>query len=283
MTTLSSLMTDCIKQFQEQGSSNFIWKVEEIIANGLNTPRKLLSLKLNDLVSQDVVDVVYANIRRVFANEPIEYILGSVQFMDCNIKVTPDVLIPRPETEVLVEIIINDLTCGLSKSLEIWDVCTGSGCIGLSLAKHFPTSIVTLSDISNKSLSIAKHNAQINNLKVNYMQGDLLAPFYGKKADVVVCNPPYISHQELADLDSSVRDFEPHLALVAGDRGYSFYERLAQELPDHLNKNAKIFLEIGSTQAEELKAIFSSSHWASVECKKDYSGLDRFFSLEFSP
>jgi release factor glutamine methyltransferase len=215
-------------------------------------------------------------LKRVSQHEPVEYITGAVDFFGCAIKVDPRVLIPRPETELLVDHIAKKIT---SQKI-LWDVCTGSGCIGIALKKKFPQLQVFLSDISEDALVLASENAEENGAEVEIFQGDLLAPFKGKCTDLLVCNPPYVQTSEFLNLDLSVRNFEPKLALVGGDQGLDFYRRLAAEIPGYLNPGGQVFLEIGFAQGKAVQEIFSSPIWRSSQLVQDFSGKDRFFFLE---
>ncbi len=251
-------------------------EAEELLAALLGMKRLDLYLDYDQPLEDKQVDVYREWIRRKGAGEPIAYIIGEVEFLGCRIKVTPDVLIPRQETEVLVNLALEEL-----KGEVIWDVCTGSGCIGLAVKKRFPDRAVCLSDLSGEALAIAKENAARCQLDVSFLEGDLLTPFSGEKADAIFCNPPYISEEEYAALESEVRDFEPKLALVGAEEGYDFYSRLSHELPQFLKPGGQVFLEIGSLQAPKIREMFNTSHWTKVECKKDWAGHDRFFFLEF--
>jgi release factor glutamine methyltransferase len=216
-------------------------------------------------------------LRRRAQDEPLEYILKRVEFYGCSIEVCPDVLIPRPETEILVDMIAKELK-GAKGSL--WDLCTGSGCIGLALKKACPQLSVTLSDLCPKALAVARANAAGNRLDVGWLQGDLLAPFAGRKASFVVCNPPYVSDAEMQTLPQSVKGFEPRLALAGGPDGVLFYERLAEELPPYLERGAKLFFEIGKSQGKRLLEIFGSQPWMNGRVLTDWAGHPRFFFLE---
>lgn len=211
--------------------------------------------------------------------EPLAYIHGEVEFYDCTLHVTPAVLIPRPETEILADLIVHELQD--RKPGVLWDICCGSGCLGIALKKKNPEWKVILADLSPDAVAVATENAMKNAVGVDLRIGDLLLPFTGEKADVVVCNPPYIPQGEYEALDAGVRDFEPELALLAGESGLEVYERLAEELPALLSRQAKIYLEIGYNQGKALMKIFSSSHWKRRELRKDYAGWDRFFLLDF--
>jgi release factor glutamine methyltransferase len=201
---------------------------------------------------------------------PVEYLIGVVDFFDMSIKVTPDVLIPRPETELLLYHVVK-MTSG--KGI-LFDVCCGSGCIGLSLKKKLPDLEVYLSDLSPAALSVARENGK--DLRVTFFEGDLLHPFQGLKADVVISNPPYVIEGSLED------NGEPHMARFAGVKGIEFYERLKNELPLYLNDGAKIFFEIGYNQGLEVVELFQEPHWINPRFEPDWSGKDRFFFTDFS-
>ena len=139
-----------------------------------------------------------------------------------------------------------------------------------------------LSDLSKEALLVAEENANGNQTEVELLNGDLLAPFEGRKADYVICNPPYISEQEYTALDPEVREYEPRMALVAGAKGFEFYQRLATELPQYLNNGATVWLEIGATQGQGVKEIFNESCWKEFEIKQDWAGHDRFVQVKFA-
>jgi release factor glutamine methyltransferase len=152
--------------------------------------------------------------------------------------------------------------------------------LGIALKKRLPLLSVVLADISPEALVLAEENAKINHVAVACVQGDLFAPFAGKTADFIVCNPPYISEDEYAALEADVKDYEPKKALVSGKSGLEFYERLADELPYFLSTPGKVWLELGCAQGESLKGLFSSRAWTMSRLEKDWAGLDRFFFLE---
>lgn len=242
---------------------------EELLASVLNVKRLDLYMQFDRPVTEKELAQMREPLKRCAKGEPLEYVLGVVEFAGCKISVDSRVLIPRPETEIMVEKIKKKL-----KGKVVWDLCTGSGCIGIALKKALDVK-VTLSDISEDALAVARKNAE--GLDIEILQGDLLAPFVGRMADAVVCNPPYITSAEYLELAPSVRDFEPTGALVGGT---AFYERLAKELPDYLNPGGQVFLEIGAAQGPAVKEIFSRGPWALLELEKDWAGHDRFFFLE---
>ena len=208
--------------------------------------------------------------KRAKEGTPVEYLMGQVEFFDLSIKVTKDVLIPRPETELLLYHVVKMI----SPKGTLFDICCGSGCIGLSLKKKLPELKVYLSDLSLPALAVAKENGK--DLDVTFFHGDLLAPFQGLKADVVISNPPYVIEGSLPD------NGEPHMARFAGAGGLEFYERLKNELSPHLNDGAKVFFELGYDQGEKVVELFQEPHWINPRFEKDWSGKDRFFFTDFS-
>lgn len=149
-----------------------------------------------------------------------------------------------------------------------------------SLKKKFPSLKVTLADISQAALEVAKKNAITNQVEVELVQGDLLQPFANRKTNYLVCNPPYVTEQEFPHLDSEVRHFEPRHALVAGPTGLEFYHQLAKELHAFLAPFAKVWFELGSTQGKALCEIFQKAQWKHYRVEQDWAGQDRFFFLE---
>jgi len=243
---------------------------EELLAGALSVKRMDLYLQFDRPVDEAELVQLRGWIKRCAVGEPLEYVLGEVEFAQCRIAVDSRVLIPRQETEILVDLVVKALKDGPLEGKVLWDLCTGSGCLGLALKKALPSLRVVLSDSSAEALSLAQKNAQKNGLDVEFRAGDLLAPFQNERADFVVCNPPYVAASEYLNLQPSVREFEPKSALVGGERGTEFYERLA-----HLNPGARVFFEIGAEQGESLKKIFGEG-----QVQKDWADKDRFFFLE---
>ncbi|MBU6383830.1 MAG: peptide chain release factor N(5)-glutamine methyltransferase [Verrucomicrobia bacterium] len=241
---------------------------EEIIADVLGMTRMDLYLQFDRPLVESELTHIRAKLKRCAKNEPVEYILGAVDFFGCRIQVDPRVLIPRPETEILVEKIAKQAKTGV-----LWDVCCGSGCIGISLKKANPHLQVVLSDIDKGALAVAAQNAALNGVEVTFVHGDLLEPFQGQKADWIVCNPPYVTEEEYQRLDPSVKDFEPKIALVGG---ISVYERLAH-VADFLNPMGAFFFEIGCDQKTALQTLFPK---ATIEC--DWAGHPRFLFAQKS-
>lgn len=249
---------------------------EDLLSAILQCKRMDLYMQFDRPVVEAELTVLREWLKRAAKNEPMEYIIGEVDFFGCPIQIDSRALIPRPETELLVERIAKEI----KEQKTVWDLCTGSGCIGIALKKKFPFLHLSLSDLSPDAISLAKANAERNQVEVEFYLGDLLSPFLGKKADLIICNPPYVSSSEFLTIDSSVRDYEPKMALIGGEKGIDFYERLADEMPTFLNSGGMAFLEIGQAQGELVKGIFTSPIWKRSELFQDLSGKDRFFFLE---
>lgn len=279
MKALGEVLTLSQQYLQERRIERPRRIAEELLASLLQCKRIDLYMQYDRPLIETELTRFREWLKRAAKNEPVEYIAGTVDFFGCEIHTDSRALIPRPETEILVDYVAK---C-VKDHKTLWDVCTGSGCIGISLKKKFQNLEVSLSDLSPEAISLARENAQRNEVEVAFFLGDLLAPFEGKKADIIVCNPPYVSSDEYLNLDPSVRDFEPKMALVGGERGLDFYERLARDVSFYLNPGGLVFLEIGMDQGDCLQQIFGSGKWSRVERVKDWSGKDRFFFLELLP
>ncbi len=274
MKTVKSILELATNYLEKQGVKSSRLVADTLLSHILELKRIELYMHFDrPLIEEELVPFREA-MKRAAAREPIDYILGEVEFFGCKLKVGPGVLIPRQETEILLEHICKSID-GLEK--RALDLCTGSGCIAAALKTRYPEMEMVGVDLSEEALAIARQN----HLEVTWLKGDLTAPVAGQKFDLVVCNPPYVSEDEYPDLEPSVRDFEPKMALVGGKTGTEFYERLAQELPSILNPGAKIFFEIGSGQGDALQKIFSEGPWEDLRTLQDWSGHDRFFIPHF--
>lgn len=215
---------------------------------------------------------------RVCAGEPAQYVLGHAPFYGREFRVTPATLIPRQETEELVEWILETTT---DTAIRVLDVGTGSGAIALSLAAERPDWQLTATDISVAAVQVAQTNAQRLNVDVTFKVGDLLAPVMGQRFDIIVSNPPYIDRTELPEMDESVKRFEPQNALFAANHGLAFYQRFAAELRDYLVPGGQFFAEIGYRQGPAVREIFQTAlPTATVTIKADIDGHDRMVRVQ---
>jgi len=279
--TIGEILKLSTQYLEEQKVSSARLQAEELLADILGCKRLDLYLRFDQPLQEKELTPFREKLRSRVKGEPLGYLLSGADFFHCQLDLSRDVLIPRQETEILISKVALELKNESLAGKSAWDLCTGSGCLGIALKKQFPDLDVTLSDLSPKALEIAQKNAQKNDVNVSFFQGDLLEPFKGKKADFILCNPPYIAEAEHAQLEREVRDFEPKMALVGGLTGLEFYERLARELPRFLNGGAKIFFEIGTGQGAPVLQLFHEACWTKKRIEKDWAGHDRFFFLEF--
>ena len=211
---------------------------------------------------------------------PLAQILGRQSFYGLDFFVNEDVLIPRADTECLVDLVLEDYA-DLAKqagspSLNILDLCTGSGCIGISVAKHLPYQELLLLDLSEKALAVAKKNAEKHlGENVTLLQSDLLTGVQGKKFSLLLSNPPYIVSRVIPGLDREVSEYEPKMALDGGEDGLVFYRRIAKDAKAVLLPGARLYLEIGYDQGESVKDIFQKEGYEAVEVFPDLSGNPR--------
>jgi release factor glutamine methyltransferase len=280
MKTLLEILTLSSDYLKQKGVSQARRQAEDLLCDALKIQRMQLYTEFDRPLLEAELEICRKRLVRRGQGEPSQYIHGQVEFYGCTIKVSPDVLIPRQETEILVDKIIKELSNIDLSEKTFWDVCCGSGCIGIAIKKHFPLLKVEMSDLSPKALAIAKENALLNEVEVSFHQGDLLKPFHGMKTNYFVCNPPYISEEEYKDLDSEVRNFEPRTALLAGNNGLEFYQKISSELPKHLLKGGKAWMEIGHTQGQVIQSLFLQNLWKNSRLEQDWAGKDRFFFLE---
>ncbi|MBN2479047.1 MAG: peptide chain release factor N(5)-glutamine methyltransferase [Parachlamydiales bacterium] len=278
MNTLLDVLKRAEKLLEKKAIENSKVSAEVLLSHLLEIKKNDLYLNYEKKISNEVIQEYNDLVAQRAKNEPIEYITQKTTFYDLELVISKDVLIPRQETEILVDFIIKDISKDNFENKVLFDICTGSGCIGLAIKNRLKNLKIYMSDISDKAINIAQKNALKNSLEVNFLQGDLLDPYINLKADYVVCNPPYISEEEFKLLDKDVKDFEPKEALVAKMSGLEFYIRLEKELKKYLNPKAKLFFEIGYNQKEDiLKNIFTSDIWKNKRVIKDYSQNNRFF------
>jgi release factor glutamine methyltransferase len=280
MRTLLEILQLSTHHLEKSGIAHARRQAEELMADALGTSRMQLYLEHDRPLQEDELSLIRESLARRAKGEPNPYIRGLVDFHDCQLKVTPDVLIPRQETGVLVDRIIQELRHQDLTGKRLLDLCCGPGCIGIALKKCFPDLTVILADLCPKALQLARENAERERVAVEFLQGDLLQPFQGRKAHYLVCNPPYLSESEYLQLDREVREFEPRLALVGGATGLEFYEKLAKELPLYLEPGARLWFEMGHAQGAALLHLFGAAPWKGGRVLQDWSGHDRFFSLE---
>jgi release factor glutamine methyltransferase len=250
-------------------------ETELLFSSVLNCNRMSLYLDRQRFLTSDESKAISAALKRRIAGEPLEYILAGTEFMGLKFKLSPDVLIPRPETEILVETVIRQARA--SDSTKILDLGTGSGCIAVSLAKFLPDARITAVDISGKALKVAAENAALHNLKIDFIRSDLFSSpvLSSSKYEIIVSNPPYIVSEEIEKLQPELK-YEPRIALDAGPDGLGFYRRIIDKAPDHLEKGGFLVMEIGFGQCKKIENILKKSKkFEIIEIVKDYNHINR--------
>ncbi len=279
LKTVKEVLTLCVDYLKAKDPSFSRRNAEDLLAFVLGIKRLDLYLNFDRPLEEEELAKIRQGLKRLSQHEPIQYIEGFVTFSSCKIKVDKSVLIPRPETELLVHKIIDELKNEdlQSKPKMLLDLCSGSGYIGIAIKKELSELSVILSDISEQAVAISQENAKINQVDVSILQGDLFAPLNGKKVDFLICNPPYLAEHEFSTLDPSVKNYEPKRALVAGPTGLELYEKIAKEMKLYVNERA--WFEIGTGQGQVLRKLFTDAGYNKVSFEKDLSGHDRFLMV----
>lgn len=260
-----------IEQGEEAESLSFVY-------------RSLKNLSFTDFIfalQEEVTDEDYKFVENIFiklaSHIPAQHIIGHTDFLGMQLKVDERVLIPRPETEELVELILAE---NLKDNLKVLDIGTGSGAIALALAKNRLDWSVTASDISEDALELATENAKAQNLNLSFIKSDCFSEI-SSKYDIIVSNPPYISREDQEEVGLNVLHSEPHLALFADEDGLAIYRRIAEDSKDYLNDGGKIYLEIGYKQGQSVPALFMENlPEKRVRTLKDQFGQDRMVVID---
>lgn len=280
--TLQGLMAKArLELTPKYGDREAAAMVDEMMYRIKGWDRTQTIIRGGDEASDYVTEMTQQTVRRLLAGEPLQYIFGKAQFYGMDFTVTPDTLIPRPETAQLVDMIVD--RCGEKRDLRVLDLGTGSGCIAIALARNltFPKE-VTAVDISDKALEVARGNAKALKANVTFAEADMLSPFsIGKNIsgeyDIIVSNPPYIANHEAKTMDDNVLEHEPHSALfVPDDDPLLFYKAIAGIAAEHLADNGTLFLEINPLYAKELKQMYHDRGFGNVDIEKDMQKADRF-------
>ncbi|MBZ2105770.1 MULTISPECIES: peptide chain release factor N(5)-glutamine methyltransferase [Streptococcus] len=267
----SDFEEELIRQGEEAESLSFVY-------------RSLKNLSFTDLVfalQQEVTEEEEVFVKGIFqqlaAHKPAQYIIGQADFYGMQLKVDDRVLIPRPETEELVELILAENS---EENLKVLDIGTGSGAIALALAKNRAAWSVTAADISQEALDLASENAKVQKLNIFFKKSDCFAEI-SEKYDIIVSNPPYISREDESEVGLNVLYSEPHLALFADEDGLAIYRRIAEDAKYHLKDGGKIYLEIGYKQGQSVPELFRKYlPEKRVRTLKDQFGQDRMVVID---
>jgi len=254
---------------------------EMLMSEVLGKQRIQLYTDFEEVVPKSNLDKLHSLVKRAAAHEPVAHLIGRTEFYSLEIQVNEHTLIPRPETEQLVEKAIDFLRTRKNKQ-TVLDLCTGSGCIAVAIAKNFPAADIIATDICESALQVAAKNIEKYQLadQVKLLQGNLFDPVIPQldtsAFDLIVSNPPYISTDEFEKLDKNVKDYEPKLALLAGEQGLDVYHKIAAQLDQFLKPDAALIMEIGYEQGPTVKQMLQNLNcFSEVKIEKDFQRLDR--------
>lgn len=280
LTVLESinLSTDYL---ENKGIESARTNAELLLASILQCKRLDLYMAFNRPLSNDEKLKYRDNISRRGKFEPLQYIVGDVEFYGITIKVNNSVLIPRHETEILIEEIINSIKH--DDKIKILDIGSGCGNISLALAKHLPNTEVIGIDISEDAIQLAKNNAELSDLasRVKFSKLDIFdydESEVKEQFDIIVSNPPYVSHDEYATLQKEIVEYEPSVAVTDNSDGFKFYEHITAISKSLLKKGGSLYYEIGKGQSEKVMSIMAENGFLKIEVKKDYGDIDRVIS-----
>lgn len=284
--TMAKLLSWCTGYFQDKGLDSPRLDAELLLAHSLGLKRLDLYLKFDQPLKPEELAGFKTLLKRRVAHEPVAYIIGKKEFWSRDFEVTRDVLIPRPDTEILIECVLDVLqsrrggpTCP-PVNFSGFEIGVGSGIIAVTLLAECPELKMTALDVSEAAIVVARKNAERHGVanRLQLVAGDFFAQDYvspvGDTFDFIVSNPPYIPTREVAMLQPSVKDFEPHLALDGGDDGLRFYRQILTLALSRLSAHGFVAVEIGENQGEAVVQIFRDAGFA-TQLKKDYAGLDR--------
>ena len=272
---LLDILENTSRFFASKGLENARLQAELLLAAVLGVKRLDLYLQFERPLHTSEVDRYREYVRQRLQRVPVQYITGVAAFRQLELAVTPAVLIPRPETEVLVDVALELLPEGG----RVLDLCCGSGAISLSLAQEAISAEVVATDVSAAALEVAKANGQRCGLakRVEWHCGDLFAPLHGTEPfDLVAANPPYVRRSDLAQLAPEVRDYEPHLALDGGEDGLAYYRRIAEEAADFIRPGGYLLLEVGDGQSAAVEALLAQAkRLTEVQIRPDLNQIPR--------
>ncbi len=282
---LQNLLQTATRRLTEAGISDGRREAETLIAFILNCTRLDLYRADRLFLDPDQQETFERLIRRRALREPLQYILGAQEFWGLEFRVTTDTLIPRPETELLIEAVCEQLGKPASP-VTLADLGTGTGCLAVTLSMLYPAARILATDLSSAAMDVARFNAARHGVagRIEFLEGDLIEPLsslgLNHALDGIIANPPYVPDTELDQLQPEVRDHEPRLALNGGRDGLDYYRRILPRSLDFLRPGGRLFLEVGIRQAIPICAMAERIGWGMDRVKKDLAGIDRVIVLE---
>jgi release factor glutamine methyltransferase len=289
--TIQKLLNWTTEYFTEKGIDSPRLSAELLLTCVLEMKRIELYTQFDKTVTKEQLDILHDLVKRAGQHEPIAYLTGKTEFYSLQLEVCPDCMIPRPETELLVERAIEFLRRRNGPQF-VCDLCTGCGCIAVAIAKNFSQAKIIATDICDAALNVAAKNIEKHKLKdrITLLSGDLFDPIVPQLDvekpvrhspgdggfDLIVCNPPYVSADEYEKLEKNVKDYEPKLALFAGIDGLDVYRRIIKEVDQFLKSDAALMLEIGYAQGRAIKKLLEQAGaFAEIKVEKDFHDNDR--------
>lgn len=266
--TIEEAIKNGIKKLKN--TEDRIIKVKMLLSAILDVDKTYLVINEKQALTKEQEEKFENGIESLNKNTPIQYITGFQEFYGTKFKVNKNVLIPRFDTEILLEEVLKIA----KKDSKILDMCTGSGILAITIAKNVDNSNIYASDISMEALEIAKENNKIQNTNVQFIESNLFENIKEKEFDIIVSNPPYITKTEMENLSEEVKK-EPRLALYGGIDGLDFYKKITQSAKDYIKKGGYLLFEIGYKQKEDVSQILKQNEFSNVKCIKDYNGNDR--------
>ena len=274
---IKEVLKSSIEEINKLNIEDASMKVKMLLSDILGKEKEYLLIHDNEELSQDVLDNFYAKLNRLKDEEPIQYILNKQEFMGFEFYVDENVLIPQPDTEILVEEVV-DISKKInnnSNELRVLDMCTGSGAIAISLSKLIENASVSASDISDGALNVAKENAIKNSVNIEFYKSDLFNDISKNvKFDIIVSNPPYIQTEVIKGLSKEVQS-EPFIALDGGEDGLVFYREIIKNAKDYIIEDGYLALEIGYDQKESVTNLLRENGYKNIYSKTDLAGNDR--------
>jgi release factor glutamine methyltransferase len=279
--TIQKLLNLTTEQLAKRGIDASRLSAELLLSYVLGLKRIELYTQFDKVVTKEQLEQLHKLIERAGQDEPIAYIVGRTEFYSLELEITPDCMIPRPETELLVERAIEFLRTRSGKQF-VCDLCTGSGCIAVAIAKNYADAEIIATDISDGALKTAASNIERYQLqgRIKLLCGDLFEPIVPQldtgKFDLIVCNPPYVSTAEFEKLNKNVRDYEPKTALFGGDDGLDICRRIIEKADDFLKADAALMLEVGYRQGREVEELLEERGcFGQIAIEKDFHDNDR--------
>jgi release factor glutamine methyltransferase len=280
--TIAEALKEAGDRLRAASVPNDLLDAQTLLAEALGKDRTYLIVNFNQRLSEGILSAFRTMVERRAACEPLQYITGRQEFFGLDFEVTPDVLIPRPETELIVEETIRIVQKERVARPVIVDVGAGSGCIAVTLARELGDARLIASDVSEAALRVARRNAARHRLgdRVDFIASDLLDAFVDEDfADFILSNPPYVSEEEMPSLQREVRDWEPRLALSDSNDGLSFYRRLLKDAPSRLKPGGRLICEMGYTQSEKISTMIDRQVWGDARLLDDLQGIPRTIVL----